>query len=81
MTVPIEEPTHPSEAMGMTWGDKGCEYNRDKCQHLLDDGCEWCCMHCNTDTHRCPGCGTVADHKNTPCDECVVLYELDKKKP
>lgn len=80
MTVPIEE-ARPSEAMGMQWGDKGCVPDKSQPEHLAhaaDDGCMWCCMRCNTDTHWCPGCGTVADHKNTPCPECVVLYQLDK---
>lgn len=52
-----------------SWGDKGCEYRPDKCKHEKDDGCEWCCMKCNTDTHWCPICGTVANHKEEPCPE------------
>jgi hypothetical protein len=58
---------------GPTWGDVGCERRLDKCDHAPDDGCMWCCMCCNLDTHRCPGCGTVTDHKNTACDECKKL--------
>lgn len=57
-------------AMGMTWGDKGCERRPDKCDHAPNDGCEWCCMHCNTDMHRCGGCGTPTDHKETICPDC-----------
>jgi hypothetical protein len=54
------------------WGDKGCAYRPDKCTHEPDDGCEWCCMTCNLDRHWCPGCGTVSDHKESPCDnECA----------
>lgn len=49
------------------WGSKGNEYRPDRCEHGPDDGCMWCCMRCNTDTHRCPGCGTVTDHKETVC--------------
>lgn len=61
------------------WGhEKGCDYRPDKCEHAADDGCMWCCERCNHDEHHCPGCGTISDHKNTPCPECVVLYELDK---
>lgn len=63
-------------AMGMSWGDKGCEYRPDRCEHEPDDGCEWCCMRCNTDTHWCPGCGTVSDHRNTPCGDCAAYYDL-----
>lgn len=56
--------------MEMTWGDKGCSYQPDKCNHAEDDGCLWCCMRCNTDNHRCPDCGTPTDHKETVCDDC-----------
>lgn len=58
----------------MEWGDKGCEYAPSKCEHEAGDGCMWCCMRCNTDTHFCPGCGTVSDHKDTLCEECKVFY-------
>lgn len=63
----------------MAWGDKGEDYwwsytfRPDKCEHDLNDGCEWCCRKCNYDTHRCPGCGTVTDHKETVCDDCEKL--------
>lgn len=60
----------------MQWGDKGCEYRPDKCEHEEDDGCEWCCMRCNYDHHFCPGCGTVTDHKETACPECIIEYQL-----
>ena len=60
----------------MAWGDKGEEYRPDKCEHASDDGCMWCCETCNYDRHYCPGCGTVADHKNTACPDCVVTYNL-----
>lgn len=59
----------PATAAGQSWGDRGCESRPDRCDHPPDDGCEWCCMQCNTDTHFCPVCGTVADHKGTPCPE------------
>lgn len=52
------------------WGDKGCVRNLDHPIHLAhheDDGCEYCCMQCNTDGHRCPNCGTVSDHFDSPC--------------
>lgn len=62
--------THPAEAAGIRWGDKGAAYRPDKCAHEPDDGCEWCCQRCNTDTHWCPGCGTVTDHKETVCGDC-----------
>jgi hypothetical protein len=62
--------TKPDSAMGMSWGDKGCVRNLSKCDHADDDGCEWCCMKCNTDSHWCPECGTVSDHKNSPCNPC-----------
>lgn len=51
----------------MAWGDKGEVYRPDKCKHEPDDGCMWCCRQCNTDTHWCPNCGTVSDHKETTC--------------
>lgn len=61
----------------MSWGDKGEEYRPDKCEHASDDGCMWCCQRCNTDTHLCGGCGTVANHKEDPCDkECVKVHKL-----
>lgn len=53
----------------MEWGDKGAQYRPDLCEHGPDGGCEWCCMDCNLDHHRCPGCGTVSDHQGSPCDE------------
>lgn len=62
------------EATGLQWGDKGCAYRPDKCDHEPDDGCEWCCMQCNLDRHWCPDCGTVSDHKNSPCGDCMVTY-------
>ena len=44
---------------------------------LVCDHCLWrYCETCNHDGHRCPGCGTVADHWNTPCPECVVTFEV-----
>jgi len=55
------------ESFGTYWGDKGCQKDLTKCKHEEDDGCEYCCMTCNTDGHRCPSCGTVADHKETTC--------------
>lgn len=66
--------------MTIQWGDKGADYRPDKCKHAPGDGCEWCCMTCNMDRHWCPGCGTVSDHFNTPCPECVILYELERKE-
>lgn len=54
----------------MSWGGKGEEYRPDRCTHGPGDGCEWCCRRCNTDTHWCPGCGTVTDHQGTVCPEC-----------
>ncbi len=60
-----------NEAMGMSWGDKGCARDLSRCKHEPDDGCEWCCMTCNVDGHRCPNCGTVSDHKETPCGDTV----------
>lgn len=60
----------PASAMGMTWWDKGCDYRPDRCAHAEGDGCEWCCMRCNTDTHFCPGCGTVTDHRQIACTDC-----------
>lgn len=57
------------------WSDEiGYQYRPDKCEHPADDGCMWCCMRCNTDTHWCPGCGTVTDHKGTVCEDCQALY-------
>lgn len=61
----------------MMWGDKGCVYDPTKCTHPANDGCMWCCMRCNTDTHRCPGCGTVTDHQDSECDDCAVLDGID----
>lgn len=60
----------------MAWGDKGEDYRPDKCDHGIGDGCMWCCRQCNLDRHCCPGCGTVSDHHNTVCPECVVTYKL-----
>lgn len=60
----------------MAWGDKAEVCAPQNCQHEPSGGCMWCCQQCNYDTHRCPGCGTGADHKNTPCPECVATYEL-----
>jgi hypothetical protein len=63
------------------WGDKGCEYRPDKCKHESGQGCEWCCIQCNTDTHWCPGCGTVTDHNGLLCIECeaqgLAVREID----
>lgn len=53
-------------------GGKGQAYRPDLCSHAPDDGCEWCCATCNFDRHYCPGCGTVSDHRNTPCPDCTV---------
>lgn len=59
-------------------GERGDLYQPHKCKHAPDDGCEWCCQTCNYDRHRCPGCGTVTDHKNSVCPECITLgKELD----
>lgn len=66
----IEEPTSREViSMGLEWGDKGCVKDLSKCEHPANDGCMWCCMQCNTDTHRCPNCGTVSNHKETMCGE------------
>lgn len=56
------------------WGDKGCEYRPDRCEHELGDGCEWCCMRCNVDRHFCGGCGTVVGHTETTCEDCRRTY-------
>lgn len=64
----------------MNWGDKGCEYRPDKCNHESDDGCEWCCMTCNLDRHFCPGCGTVSNHKSNPCDNYCVMITVYRAK-
>jgi hypothetical protein len=55
----------------MSWGDKGEEYRPELCRHESDDGCLWCCERCNYDRHYCPNCGTIADHKETPCEPCI----------
>lgn len=52
------------------WGDKGEEYRPDKCYHDPEDGCMWCCRHCNYDRHLCLGCGTVVAHGQIACEEC-----------
>jgi hypothetical protein len=57
----------------MAWGDKGEEYRPDCCTHPAGEGCMWCCERCNRDEHRCPGCGTVADHDDRPCQDCEML--------
>ena len=36
-----------------------------------DPTCGLYCQHCNYDWHRCPDCGTVADHAETQCGDCV----------
>lgn len=69
----VESAHKPSEAGGQAWGDKGCEHRPDRCQHAPDEGCMWCCMKCNTDTHLCPGCGTPVGHKDISCRECWKL--------
>lgn len=51
-------------------GGKGQAHRPDRCDHAPEDGCMWCCDACNTDTHRCPGCGTVTDHQYTVCPDC-----------
>lgn len=33
-----------------------------RCEYLAGGMCYWCCPDCNTDSHRCPGCGTPVDH-------------------
>jgi hypothetical protein len=67
----------PSEATGMTWGDKGCQRRPDsRCKHAPDDGCHWCCICCNTDTHWCPGCGTITGHKEKVCVDCSKMHGL-----
>ena len=58
--------------MSIQWGDKGAAYRPDRCSHTVGDGCEWCCMTCNLDRHLCPVCGTISDHKSTPCPEHVA---------
>lgn len=63
----------------MTWGDKGEAYRPDLCDHDPDDGCEWCCRQCNVDQHLCPGCGTVANHKEEPCDEKCAEKERQRE--
>lgn len=60
--------------MTIQWGDKGAEHRPDRCNHAADDGCMWCCMRCNTDTHWCPDCGTVTDHRGAACEECEIVY-------
>lgn len=55
----------------MNWGDKGCAYRPDLCDHEPDDGCMYCCMQCNEDRHLCPNCGTISDHRETPCSPCI----------
>lgn len=59
------------------WGDKGEVRDLTRCQHDPDDGCEWCCRQCNYDRHWCPGCGTVSNHKNEPCPQCIKDYGLE----
>lgn len=62
------------------WGDKGCEYRPDRCNHGPYNGCEWCCMECNTDTHWCPGCGTVSNHFEELCDwYCALIVQYRGK--
>ena len=35
----------------------------ESCQYAkTDQGCYWCCVDCNHDTHICPGCGTPLSH-------------------
>lgn len=62
------------DVMYPQWGDKGCEYRPDRCEHGPDDGCEWCCMTCNLDRHFCGGCGTVVGHTDTTCTDCRRTY-------
>lgn len=64
----------------LQWGDKGCEFRPDRCRHDADEGCEWCCMRCNTDQHRCPACGGVTGHKDEPCDEACAAILLEGKE-
>ena len=33
-----------------------------KCEYLAAGNCYWCCETCNTDDHRCLGCGEPLDH-------------------
>jgi hypothetical protein len=56
--------------MVIQWGDKGAIKDLTNPIHLAhesDDGCEYCCMDCNLDNHHCTNCGTISDHKNSPC--------------
>ncbi len=62
------------ESCGQTWGDKGCVRDLSKCTHPPGDGCEWCCMTCNTDRHFCRGCGTVVSHLEAVCIDCKRSY-------
>ena len=52
-------------------GGKGQAHRPDLCQHAPDDGCLWCCERCNTDTHWCPGCGCIVDHRDGACLDCL----------
>jgi len=35
---------------------------RGTCEYLKAGNCYWCCETCNTDSHRCLGCGEPVDH-------------------
>ena len=35
-----------------------------------DHGCWRCCERCNTDDHRCPGCGVATTHAVGVCLRC-----------
>lgn len=61
------------------WGDKGCAYRPDLCEHFPGDGCMWCCMDCNLDRHRCPNCGTVSDHHDNLCEPHCVDHRTGQR--
>lgn len=43
--------------------------------------CLWhFCDTCNYDRHRCPGCGTVTDHFDGACDECIAQIDQERRE-
>ena len=70
-----EAESHPLYAAGEAYFRVG---EHPDCNHAAEDGCMWCCRYCNVDRHVCPGCGTITDHKGSPCPDCLSQYAAEE---
>ena len=55
-------------------GEPGDTYQPERCHHLKDDGCEYCCHKCNFGQHVCPGCGSSIHHQEDACIDCRIAH-------